>query len=67
MSDIRLSMVLAPETAKFLRESSKREGRSMTEIVRRALEVYKLVAYEEAGNIYIVDTESGASSKVLVL
>lgn len=62
----RLSVNINAETAEFLRTAGEREGRSITEIIRRAVGLYKFVVYDEAGAVYIEDA-NGALSKVMML
>lgn len=67
MSNVtRLSVNINADTAEFLHEAAKRENRSITEVIRRAVSVYKYVTYDEAGGIY-VQKENGAMAKLLVL
>lgn len=62
----RLSVNINPDTAEFLREAAQREGRSIAEVIRRAVSVYKFMAYDAAGDIYVED-ENGKRTKVMIL
>lgn len=62
----RLNINVNAEVAEFLREAAEREGHSITEVVRRAVSVYKFIAYDEAGDLYI-ERENGERLRVMIL
>lgn len=62
----RLNINLNEETANNLREMANAEGRTVTDIIRRAIGVYKFVAYDEAGDLYI-HREDGERLRVMIL
>lgn len=62
----RLNINVNAEVAEFLREAAERENRTITEVVRRAVSVYKFVAYDEAGELY-VERDNGERLRVMIL
>lgn len=64
----RLSININDETAAFLRERAAKEGRSITEIVRRMASVYQFVtASAEAGERLLVEDADGNHTRIVGL
>lgn len=65
MNDVtRLNININSDVAEDLRTMATQEGRTITEVVRRAIGVYKFMAYDAEGDIYI-EKENGQRDRVL--
>lgn len=63
---VRLSINLADDTAAFLRERAAKEGRTVTEIVRRMASVYQFITdTHESGRRITTEDQNGKNRQVV--
>lgn len=67
---VRLNVNMSKETAKNLKELSKRQGLSLTETVRRAITIYKFIYDEVRVNkrtIQTMDADGGNKREIVLM